>query len=80
MKKNKPRNHVALNPLLRKGGAHVRAKSGERFANRQKMLKAAREWKSSRDFCVECGGAPNAVLWPTRQGPDIYPALLVQFK
>ncbi len=53
MKKNKPRNHVALNPLLRKGGAHVRAKSGERFANRQKMLKAAREWKSSRDFL--CG-------------------------
>lgn len=52
MKKNKPRNHVALNPLLRKGGAHVRAKSGERFADRQKMLKAAREWKSSRDFLL----------------------------
>jgi len=50
MKNNKPRNRIALNPLLRKGGAHVRAKSGERFANKQKMLKAAREWKRSRDF------------------------------
>lgn len=50
MKSNKPRNRIALNPLLRKGGAHVRAKSGERFANKQKMLKAAREWKGSRDF------------------------------
>lgn len=53
MKRNKPRNHVALNPLLRKGGAHVRAKSGERFADKQKVLKATREWKNSRDFsCI----------------------------
>ena len=50
MKNNKPRNHVALNPLLRKGGAHIRAKSGERFADKQKVLKAAREWKNSRAF------------------------------
>ncbi|SDZ85331.1 hypothetical protein SAMN05216562_0777 [Microbulbifer marinus] len=50
MKSNKPRNRIALNPLLRKGGVHVRAKSGERFATKQKMLKAAREWKGSRDF------------------------------
>lgn len=45
----KPRNRVARNPLLRKGGAHVQAKSGERFNQKQKMLKAAREWKGSRD-------------------------------
>ena len=49
MKKNRPRNPVALNPILRKGGVHERAKSGERFSNRQKMLKAAREWGHSRD-------------------------------
>lgn len=46
---NKPRNRIALNPLLRKGGAHVRVKSGERFSNKQKVLKAAREWGDSRD-------------------------------
>ena len=48
-KMNTPRNRIALNPLLRKGRAHVRAKSGERFSNKQKVLKAAREWRSSRD-------------------------------
>ncbi|MFC4877282.1 hypothetical protein [Microbulbifer halophilus] len=54
MKKSKPRNHVAMNPLLRKGGAHVRARSGKRFADKQQMLKAAREWKSSRDSLSLC--------------------------
>lgn len=48
MKSSKPRNRVALNPLLRKGGAHVRAKSGERFINKQKVSKAVREWEGSR--------------------------------
>lgn len=48
MKKNKPRNHVARNPLLRKGGPHVRAKSGERFASKRKVSKAVREWQGSR--------------------------------
>lgn len=47
-KPNKPRNYVVRNPLLRKGGAHVRAKSGERFANKRKTMKAAREWEGSR--------------------------------
>lgn len=54
MKKSKPRNHVAMNPLLRKGGAHVRARSGRRFADKQQMLKAAREWKGSRDSFFFC--------------------------
>lgn len=49
MKRNKPRNHIALNPLLRKGGAHVRSKSGERFVGKRKTMKAAREWQGSRD-------------------------------
>ncbi|WP_295801389.1 hypothetical protein [uncultured Microbulbifer sp.] len=52
MKKNKAkivvRNYVARNPLLRKGGAHIRAKSGERFSDKQQTRKAAREWQSSR--------------------------------
>ena len=43
-----PGNPVAQNPLLRKGGAHVRAKSADRFDGKQQTRKAAREWDSSR--------------------------------
>ncbi|WP_428820984.1 hypothetical protein [Microbulbifer sp. MCCC 1A16149] len=43
-----PGNPVAQNPLLRKGGAHVRAKSADRFDSKQQTRKAAREWDSSR--------------------------------
>lgn len=43
-----PGNPVAQNPLLRKGGAHVRAKSAERFDGKQQTRKAAREWERSR--------------------------------
>lgn len=43
-----PGNPVAQNPLLRKGGAHVRAKSAERFNSKQQTRKAAREWEGSR--------------------------------
>ena len=43
-----PGNPVAQNPLLRKGGAHVRAKSADRFDSKQQTRKAAREWGSSR--------------------------------
>ncbi|WP_444919375.1 hypothetical protein ACJJID_10050 [Microbulbifer sp. CnH-101-G] len=46
----KIRNYVARNPLMGKGGAHVKAKSGERFAGKQKMRREAREWKGSRDI------------------------------
>ncbi|WHI49779.1 hypothetical protein P3339_15020 [Microbulbifer sp. MLAF003] len=46
----KPRNYVACNPLLKKGGAHTKAKSGARFKSKQKMLKEARERSSSRDY------------------------------
>ena len=43
-----PGNPVAQNPLLRKGGAHTRAKSADRFDSKQQTRKAAREWDSSR--------------------------------
>ncbi|WP_043315937.1 hypothetical protein [Microbulbifer sp. HZ11] len=43
-----PRNRVAQNPLLGKGGPHVRAKSAERFSQKQKARKEAREWQGSR--------------------------------
>ncbi|MCK7597069.1 hypothetical protein M0G74_07250 [Microbulbifer sp. CAU 1566] len=43
-----PGNPVAQNPLLRKGGAHVRAKSADRFDSKQQTRKAAREWDNSR--------------------------------
>jgi len=45
----KPRNRVVQNPLLRKGGVHERAKSGQRFAGKQQVRRAAREWQGSRD-------------------------------
>lgn len=37
MKKQKPRNRVALNPLLRKGGPHIASRSGERQRARQRV-------------------------------------------
>jgi len=43
-----PGNPVAQNPLLRKGGAHIRARSADRFDSKQQTRKAAREWDSSR--------------------------------
>ncbi|GAB2883707.1 hypothetical protein ACCI51_15450 [Microbulbifer echini] len=46
----KLRSYVARNPLLGKGGAHVKAKSGVRFAGKQKMLKEVRECRRSRDI------------------------------
>ncbi|WP_444904405.1 hypothetical protein ACJJIU_05415 [Microbulbifer sp. CnH-101-E] len=55
MKKNPPkgsgrvRNYIARNPLMGKGGAHVKAKSGKRFLNKQKIRKEVREWRGSRD-------------------------------
>lgn len=48
-KSDKPRNYVVRNPLLKKGGAHVKAKSGVRFKGKQKMLREVRERNSSCD-------------------------------
>ena len=42
------RNPVACSPLMRKGGAHERARSGKRFTSKQETRKAAREWQGSR--------------------------------
>lgn len=36
----KPRNPVARSPLLKKGGIHQRARSGERQANRKALKQA----------------------------------------
>ena len=46
--KRVPGNPIAQNPLLRKGGAHLRAKSADRFDSKKQTRKAAREWDSSR--------------------------------
>jgi len=51
-KNDKPRNYVACNPLLKKGGAHVKAKSGVRFKGKQKMLREVRERNSSCDTMI----------------------------
>ncbi|WP_444927387.1 hypothetical protein ACJJI4_05915 [Microbulbifer sp. TRSA002] len=45
-KKEKIRSYVARNPLMRKGGAHVKAKSSGRFASKQKLRKEVRECDS----------------------------------
>ena len=41
----KLRNSIARSPLLRKGGAHVKSKSSQRFANKKEVRKAMDEWK-----------------------------------
>ena len=40
----KQRNHVALNPLLRKGGAHQQCRSSQRANQRHKLNIYLDEW------------------------------------
>jgi len=43
------RNPVARSPLMRKGGAHVKSKTGQRTKNRQSTLYAVDEWYEEQD-------------------------------
>ena len=43
MRKRKPRNPVARAPILRKGGAHVKAKSGQRAEQSRQVEREAAE-------------------------------------
>lgn len=48
-KKSKPfkyRNHLACNPLLRKGGVHEKSTGAKRSAAKRKVKKEAMNWKS----------------------------------
>ena len=49
--RRKLRNHLALDPLLKKGGAHGKSKKAERAAMKQQVRKLAmnRERDSSSD-------------------------------
>lgn len=40
------RNHVACNPLLRKGGVHEKSTGAKRSAAKRKVKKEAMNWKS----------------------------------
>ncbi len=46
----KLRNPIARAPILRKGGAHVKAKSSQRAKVKKDTRKAVDEWKTSRSF------------------------------
>ncbi len=49
-KRNIPvRNPVARSPLLRKGGAHVKSKTGQRLNARLATHAAIEEWLDDRD-------------------------------
>lgn len=37
VKRNKPRNPVAIAPIMRKGGVHEKSRSGERQQGKQKL-------------------------------------------
>ena len=37
VKRNKPRNPVAVSPIMRKGGVHEKSRSGERQQGKQKL-------------------------------------------
>jgi len=41
----KKRNPIALNPLLRKGGVHKKAKSGQRRKAKNELKQSARQWR-----------------------------------
>lgn len=50
MRRHKVRNPVACSPLLRKGGAHVQSKSGQRQRDKSKVKQEINEWKNSKEF------------------------------
>ncbi len=45
MRRHKVRNPVACSPLLRKGGAHVQSKSGQRQKEKNKLKHEVRDLK-----------------------------------
>jgi len=42
-----PRNHVALNPLLKKGGVHEKTNSAKRKKAKRDLQKQVRAWRDS---------------------------------
>ncbi len=46
----KLRNAVARAPILRKGGAHVRAKSSQRAQVKKGIRKVLEEWKNGESY------------------------------
>lgn len=47
-KKPPIRNPIARSPLLRKGGVHIRSKSGQRMRNKLSTRSALNEWLKER--------------------------------
>jgi len=70
----RPRNPVARSPLLRKGGAHVKSKTGQRVRSRLSMEDAIDEWyettesdindkeQQEGEACDNGGQAPRPLL------------------
>ncbi len=46
----KPRNPVALSPLLRKGGVHCKSNSAIRQSRRVSLAQDLRDWQFELDF------------------------------
>jgi len=44
--RTKVKNLAAASPLLRKGGTHVKSKSGQRVKAKNEVKKAVRDWKN----------------------------------
>jgi len=50
MRRHKVRNPVACSPLLRKGGAHVQSKSGQRQKEKNKLKQELRILKIGKNI------------------------------
>lgn len=48
------RNHVACNPLLRKGGVHEKSTGAKRNAAKRNLKKEAMNWKSDSSLSSFC--------------------------
>ena len=61
------RNHVACNPLLKKGGVHEKTNGAKRGAAKRKLKKEAMNWKSDSSLShfirkvnlILCVSSPN---------------------
>ena len=45
-----PRNAIALNPLMRRGGVHRKSNSAKRAADRREIRRQSRDWSSFFDL------------------------------
>jgi hypothetical protein len=67
MRRHKVRNPVACSPLLRKGGAHVQSKSGQRQKEKNKLKQEVRDLRFSKEIKERGNQLITLFLWKIKR-------------